>query len=248
MTDPTEIRPTAACLEVEEDLPNAARALQAGEEVAQRYPELARHLETCERCGAILAELVKEPDVQGERALRLDPEALFEGYLTSALSDSDAIARASAAERLGRAARIGPIALAALAGLAREDPEQEVRAAAIQALDELDSSVALPRRLIEAWAEAPEEATPFIEGVLAYLAAEGPPVSRIEVVEVTERVAADQDRVRLEIEGLPEAFEEKAPVIAAPGAPLERARRPVTAGRLEAPMTAARSRVFLIND
>ena len=140
------------------------------------------------------------------------------------------------------------MALAALAERAREDPEEEVRAAAIQALDELDSSVALPRRLIEAWADAPEEATPFIEGVLAYLATEGPPVSSVEVVEVTERVAPHEDRLSLEVDGLPGAFEENAPVIAAPGAPLARAEQPVKAGRLEAPVAAAPRRVFLIND
>jgi hypothetical protein len=252
MTDPIELGRTPACLEVEEDLPEAARALRAGEDLAARFPALARHLEECERCRAILAEMVKEPDIQAERATPIEPEERFEGYLTAALADEETIVRARAAERLGTTARLGPMALAALADLANDDPEEEVRAAAIRALDELDASVAIPRRLIEVWADAPEEAASFIEGVLARLAAEGPPVSTVAVVEPSAPSwTTHENRLNLTAEGLPGTFEKKMPVIAIPGAPLVRAKTPVAAGRLEAPVGAAATpprRVFLIND
>jgi hypothetical protein len=231
-----ELAPTAACEEVEEDLPAAARVLRDGEQPAARHPALARHLEDCERCRAILAELMREPTVLAAHEARVDPGELFERSLTAALTEPEPIVRARAAERLGAAERVGPAALAALAEAAAEDPDSRVRAAALRGLDELDAAVSIPQRLIEAWSEAPAEAAPFLEGVLARLAGEGP-AARAGVAElvastwtpeqqamfsgkegISARLSAEQGELRLILEGLPPVFEKTTPVIAAPHA------------------------------
>ena len=106
----------------------------------------------------------------------VEARELFERLHVAALEDHgiEPIGRARVAERLGRAERLGPVALAALAEAAREDPDEGVREAALAALDRLDEAVSIPQRVIEAWSEAPAAATPFIEGVLERLTDEPP--------------------------------------------------------------------------
>ena len=239
-----EVARTAACEEAEEDIPEAARLLRAREDLGGRYPDLARHLEECEWCRATLAELMREPDLLSEAGTRLDPSELFERSLATALADPETIVRQRAARRLAGMQRVGPVALAALADAAVEDPEEEVRATALRALDELDRAVSIPERVIDAWSASPEEAAPFIESVLARFAGDRPPASPA-VMElagsrwspeqqmsfsskegITGRLSAEEGELRLALEGLPSSFEKTTPLIAVPGA-LRETRQPV---------------------
>jgi HEAT repeats len=231
-----EVARTAACEELEEDLPEAARLLREGEDVASRHPDLARHLEECEWCRATLAELLKEPELLSEAETGVDPSELFERSLAAALVDPEVIVRVRAAERLGATPRVGPQALAALADAAAEDSEPEVRAAALRALDELDEAVSISERLIAAWSAEPEEAARFIEGVLRRLAGGQPPAMPgvAELVGSTwtpeqrmplsgpegirGSLSATEGELHLTVEGLPPRFEETTPVIAVPRA------------------------------
>jgi hypothetical protein len=229
-----DIGPTAACEEVKDDLPAAAPLVREGEDLSSRLPDLAHHLETCERCRAILADLsiesreaseVAEPEVQ--------PGELFEQALRAALTEPDAIARRRAAERLGSFERLGPAALSALAETALEDPDEAVRAAALEALDRLDDAISISRRVIEAWAEAPAEAAPFIAGVLARLAGAesraGAGVTGLSASGAGEegvslaggegiggQVTREEDGLWLTLDSLPSTFEKKMPVVAVP--------------------------------
>jgi hypothetical protein len=221
--DPDELLdlgPTAACEEVEEDLPDAARALRDGEDLAESHPALARHLEECERCRAILAELMREPQVLVEDEARARPAEVIARSMIAVLGEGEPIARARAAERLGGVERIGPKALAALGDAAAEDSDKEVRETALKALDRLDAAISIPQRLIEAWSEVPEEAAPFIEGVLARLAGDDPPTNQGITAAgkqgVTGRLSVEEGELRLKLEGLPSTFEKAKPVIALP--------------------------------
>jgi hypothetical protein len=227
-----------ACEEVKEDLPDAARLLREGEDLASHYPDLARHLEECEWCRATLAELVKEPDVFSETEIEVEPGERYERYMADALADggSEPIVRRRAADWLGRAERVGPVALAALADAVAEDADGKVRRAALMALDRLDEEVSLPRRIIEAWSAAPAEAVQFISGVLARLTAEGPPVSPGVIGLVGSAspggeettlsgpegasglLRGRQSELWLTLERLPSGFENTKPVIALPKA------------------------------
>jgi hypothetical protein len=228
MTEPpeheerVEVARAAACEDVEEDLPDAARVLREGGDLASEYPDLARHLEECEWCRATLDELVKEPDVLSEPQIEADSGEVFDRYLAAALNEPQPISRVHAAERAAEAEHVGPAALEALAERAAEDPERAVREAALKALDELDAAVSIPRRLIEAWSASPERAAPFIEGVLARLAGERPPVAS-QVAELGKEgirgsLSAEQGELRLTVEGLPPSFETTKPMVAVPGA------------------------------
>ena len=112
------------------------------------------HIESCATCSARFEVrdaapfrgLEKEPDV----AL-VQPTELFQRALIAALGSPETIARRRAAQRLGGLEHLGLPALEALAGAASEDPEEEVRAAALMALDELDEQVSIPQRVIEVW-------------------------------------------------------------------------------------------------
>jgi hypothetical protein len=228
MTEPpeyeerVEVARAAACEEVEEDLPDAARVLREGGDLTSEYPDLARHLEECEWCRATLDELVMEPDVLSEPEIEPDSGEAFDRYLAAALNEPQPISRVHAAERAAEAQHVGPAALEALAERAAEDPERVVREAALKALDELDAAVSIPRRLIEAWSASPEQAAPFIEGVLARLAGGAPPaapaVAELGKEGVTGTLSAEEGDLLLTVEGLPPSFERTSPVIAVPGA------------------------------
>jgi hypothetical protein len=231
-----EVARTAACEEVAEDLPDAARVVREGGDLASHYPDLARHLEECEWCRATLDELVKEPDVLSEPEIEAHSSDVFDGYMAAALEGPEPSARVNAAERAAEAEHVGPATLEALASRAAEDPEREVREAALKALDELDAAVSIPKRLIEAWSASPEEAVPFIEGVLARLAGDRPPVTsavaelagststpdrRVSLAGkegITASLSAEEGELRLTVEGLPASFEKTTPVVAVPGA------------------------------
>lgn len=229
-----EVGRTAACAETEEDLPEAARTIRQGETVATWLPAVARHVEGCERCQKILAELVAEPaELPQVAEFRVVPDALFERALTGALSDADPTVRERAAERLGTVRRLGAEALAALAAAAAEDREQRVRAAALVALDQLDEQIAIPQRLIEAWSAAPSEAAPFIAGVLGRLAGQGaqavaqlsgsskPGQGRLTVAGrggIKGDIAKEKQELWLTLKDLPPEFEKTKPVVAVPSA------------------------------
>jgi hypothetical protein len=245
-----ELGRTAACDEMRDDLPAAAEAVREGRDLAGEYPAVARHLEECDWCRIVLAELVKEPERQPAAMAEapVEPVGLFERAMSTALSDPDALVRERAAERMGAFERLDAPALAALARAARQDPVESVRASALRALDELDAQVSISERLIRAWAAAPETAVPFIESALAHLAGEGARVSGVaellgtpiadeEAVAVTGeegisgRLSEEERELRLSLEGLPPKFEHAKLVVAVPRAldeqapPVEWARR-----------------------
>ena len=70
-------------------------------------------------------------------------------------------------------AGLGPAAVAALVAAAAEDRDERVRAAALTALQRLDTQVSLPQWVIDVWSASPAEAAPYLAGVLARLAAHG---------------------------------------------------------------------------
>jgi hypothetical protein len=74
---------TAACEQVEEDLPAAAQVVREGQDPAGQYPALARHVEECDRCRIVLAELVSEPEQASADMAEppVEPAELFERVL-----------------------------------------------------------------------------------------------------------------------------------------------------------------------
>lgn len=132
--DRLDLGRSQACVDVEDELADAARIEREGGELAKHYPALARHLEDCEWCRAELAELVEEPDIQAEADIEAEPSDSVERYLAAALAEPERIVRLRAATKLGAARRIGPGALAALADVAAADPDADVREAALDAL------------------------------------------------------------------------------------------------------------------
>lgn len=230
-----ELGRSAACVEVEEDLPAAALAVRQGRDVADLYAALGAHLEKCERCRIVLAELAREPeDERAASTVRVEPDLLFERALADALmGDADPIVRRRVAERLGILPGLGPRALDALAAAARDDTDQEVRAAALRALDELDDRIAIPERLIRAWAAEPAEAAPFIADVLARLAGERGVTELVGAVGaagttvagsegISGRVTEEAGELHLHLEGLPPKFEHAKLIVAIPTALFER--------------------------
>jgi hypothetical protein len=219
-------------VDLERALAHVAACVDCSAQFDLRHPLAFDHAEDRE----ILAELIREPEMLAETEGRVDPVELFERSLAGALTDPDRMVRLRAAERLGRTDRLGAPALLALADAAAEDRDTEVRSAALSALDELDASVSIPQRLIAAWSASPEEAAPFIEGVLARLAADEPPAteavteltgstwSRERQIEFTGkgdirgRMSLHEDELRLALEGLPSIFEKTRPTIAFPAA------------------------------
>jgi hypothetical protein len=248
------------------------RAL-VGVAVPERDIERAlAHVADCQACGprfevpagVPLTEVEEELQVVSEG--QVDPTELFELALTAALSSPDAIARKRAARRLGGFDRVGVRALEALAGAATEDSEEEVRAAALMALDELDEQVSIPQRLIEAWSAAPAEAAPFIAGVLSRLSRGAPPgvtrlapsprsrEGRIRVSGeggIEGSVTRERDELWLELDALPPRFEETSPVVAVPRAlapdapPVEWAEKEAGLVRAPAPVAQGSLRVRL---
>jgi HEAT repeats len=144
-------------------------------------------------------------------AERVDVATLFERALTVALADEDPEVRRRAAERLGGVHRIGAVPLAVLADAAGDDPDAEVRAAALAALDRLDEAVSLPQRVIDAWAEAPADAAPFIAGVLSRLG-----------LDVSHGIVQEQGVLFLRLNRLPASLERTTPVVALPEALLQK--------------------------
>lgn len=259
MSDPFDLPETAACARVKELLPEAARALHAGEDLGEIVPEVARHLKECARCTAIVAHLASPPDPQPvEGVLRvsvdMDPSEDFEQALLKGLTDPDPITRERSAARLGTHGRLA-VTLAALAERAAEDREERVRKAALRTLDDLDDSVSIPQRVIEEWSRNPEEAAPFIEGVLSRLAQEGRGVAELVASEDTVggalklegkggihgSIKYEKDELWLTLRDLPEELEDTKPVVALPLALKDKAPSVKWPGRVPGlvPSTAA---------
>lgn len=186
---------TAACERVEEDLPAAAEVVRAGRDLAGEHPALAQHLEECDRCRIVLAELVKEPEHEpGEMSEPpVEPTELFERVLPAGLSDPEAIVRERSAERLGELERLGAKPLAALARVAAEDPDEDVRAAASRALDDLGVTE------LVGTAVSGEE-------VFAVSGAEG----------ISGELTEQEQELRLSLTGLPPKFEHAKLLVAIP--------------------------------
>jgi hypothetical protein len=134
------------------------------------------HVTSCDECSsrfdfaqtvALIESMEKTQDMAEEP---VDPAALFESALTVGLADPDNLIRRRAAERLGEMTGLGASAVRALAGAAGTDRDEQVRAAALAALQSLDPALTLPQWLISAWSAAPAEAAPYLEDVLARLA------------------------------------------------------------------------------
>ena len=200
------------------------------------------HVASCEGCGRrfdvaeTAAWLESREDTQAMAQVPVDPAALFERALTAAFSDPDDVVRRRAAERLGRTTGLGPAAVDALVAAAAEDRDERVRAAALTALQCLDTQVSLPQWVIDVWSAAPAEAAPYLAGVLARLAAPtgggaAAGVTRLtaggtqdEAVVlsgergVSARVSREPDGFWLTVEGLPAEDEDTRPVVAVPEA------------------------------
>ena len=236
------------CRSVESAIQRALVGAAVSEEELERA---LAHVAACESCGPrfeVRAPAAwegveeKEPQVVSEGVV--EPSELFQRALISALLSPETIARRRAAQRLGAFEQVGLPALEALAGAASEDPERQVREAALAALDELDEQVSIPQRVIEAWSAAPVEAVPFIAGVLARLAGTAPPVApgvtRLVASSrrggdpialrgeggIEGRLRRERDELWLELDRLPPSFEQTSPVLALPRA-LEPAPPPV---------------------
>jgi hypothetical protein len=190
---------TAACEQVEEDLPAAAQVVREGQELAGQYPALARHLEECDRCRIVLAELVSEPE-QASAAMAerpVEPAELFERVLPTGLSDPEAIVRERAAVRLGQFEQLGARPLAALARAATEDPDEDVRAAALGALARLAGEEGITE--LVGTAVTGEEA-------LAVTGTEG----------ISGELTEQEQELRLSLKGLPPKFEHTKLLVAIP--------------------------------
>ena len=199
------------------------------------------HVSSCEECSRrfdvveTATWLESREETQAMAEVPVDPGAIFETALTAALSDPDDLVRRRAAERLGEMTKYGAAAVAALVAAAGEDRDERVRAAALTALQRLDTQVSLPQWVIDVWSVAPAEAAPYLEGVLARLAAPTGAttgVTRLASAEtqagetivlsgeggVRGRVSREPDGLWLTVEGLPAAVEDTKPVVAVPRA------------------------------
>ena len=201
------------------------------------------HVASCEHCSlrfdvaetAAWLESREETHVMAQ--VPVNPTELFERALTAALSDPDDIVRRRAAERLGEMTGLGVGALDALVAAAEEDRDERVRAAALTALQHLDTQVSLPQWVIDVWSATPAEAAPYLEGVLARLAAPAGAaattgVTRLASAEtqddeavvlagergVSGRVSREPDGLWLTVEGLPAEVEDTKPIVAVPKA------------------------------
>lgn len=229
-----ELERKVACREIEDDLADAAGVLlRGGNDLASSHPMVARHLAGCMRCNLLLAELMRDPErrrVPDDQ--RVDPNALFEEALVGALlNDPETLVRARIAGRLGTFEGPGIVVLGALAEAATVDEDADVRVAALESLDRLDTQVSIPRRLVEEWAAFPERAASFISGVLERLArspvpsvtglvAEARPGSGTMAVTGRggiggELIASDNNFV-LRLRGLPAYLESTKPIVAVP--------------------------------
>lgn len=186
---------TAACAQVEEDLPAAAQVVREGQDPGGRYPALARHLEECDRCRIVLAELVSEPEQDATEMAEppVEPAELFERALTTGLTDADALVRERSAKRLAGLEHLGARPLVALARAAAEDPDEDVRAAARTALDELGVT-----ELVGTAATG--------EAALVVTGAEG----------ISGRLTEQERELRLSLKGLPPKFEHAKLLVAIP--------------------------------
>jgi hypothetical protein len=197
------------------------------------------HLASCEKCShrfdiaETTAWLESREETQTMAQEPVDPVALFESALTAALSDPDDLVRRRAAERLGGMTGLGTAAVSALVASAGEDPDEQVRAAALTALQRLDSTLSLPQWVIAVWSAAPAEAAPYLEGVLARLAAPADATSSVTRLGNAEmqkdetivfagdrgvrgRVSREPDGLWLTVEGLPAECSDTKPVVAIP--------------------------------
>lgn len=128
-----------ACGKVESELPNYAQALREGAHARRRWPALARHVDSCDRCAEVLAELVQEPDSGPEPvASQVEPQALFQRALAMGLSDPDPIVRERAARRLAELGSVEATARTRLEEVAERDPVAGVRAAASAAVARIE--------------------------------------------------------------------------------------------------------------
>ena len=80
----------------------------------------------------------------------VDPTALFESALTTALSDPDEVVRRRAAERLGEMTQLTAAAVDALVAAAKGDRDQRVRTAALSALQRPGAEAHRRRWMIDA--------------------------------------------------------------------------------------------------
>ena len=201
------------------------------------------HIATCEECrrrfdlAETAAWLESREEAHAMAQGPVDTAQLFARALEAALSDPDDIVRRRAAERLGEMTEAGAAAVDALVAAAKDDRDERVRAAALTALQRLDTHVSLPQWVIDVWSAAPAEAAPYLAGVLARLAAPvavttTPGVTRLANVEtwddetvvlagergVRARVSREPDGLWLTVEGLPAEVEDTRPVVAVPGA------------------------------
>jgi len=195
------------------------------------------HLAACEECrrrfdiAETAAWLESREGTHPMAQAPVDPLSLFESALTAALSDPEGLVRRRAAARLGDMTGLGAATVEALAAAAREDRDERVRAAALAALQRLDSLASLPPWATDVRSPA---AASYLTGVLARLA--GPAattgVTRLERATtqygeavalfgergVSGRVSREPDGLWLMVKGLPPEVEDSETVVAVPKA------------------------------
>lgn len=217
-------------------------ALAAAMDRAELERALA-HVASCEECSRrfdvaeTAAWLESREEANAMARVPVDTQELFERSLTAALVDPDDIVRRRAAERLGEMTGLGAAAVDALVTVVADDRDERVRAAALTALQRLDTQVSLPQWVIDVWSAAPAEAAPYLEGVLARLAAPAgvaatTGVTRLASAErredetvalagergVSGRVSREPDGLWLTVDGLPAEVEDTKPTVAVPKA------------------------------
>jgi hypothetical protein len=133
---------TAACEEMEDDLlaiaPEAFADWPAGVE-----PAVARHVEQCERCQAVVADLTAARSRRQERTVtreRVDVDDLFERALTVALADPEPAVRERAAARLERLRRQPALAATGPPPSAKKSraAKEELLAGLVSAFDDFE--------------------------------------------------------------------------------------------------------------
>jgi len=215
------------------------RSFVAGIEVPPGELDAAfEHAAACEACRARfeLARAASSTGGEDMHDVPVEPAALLARASTAMLSAPEAVARLRAARRLATLPVVSAPGLAALVRVAAEDRDEDVRAAALAALDALDDEVSLSERVIAAWSEAPAEAEPYLVDVLRRLETlAAPRVARLETEEAGDelrvrgpggegRIVREEERLWLRLNRLPESFEKSLPVVAVPAAFGERAQ------------------------
>jgi hypothetical protein len=114
-----------------EELAEVAAVLHDGGDPWAEFPEVAQHLLACERCRAVMADLVT---AERGASAPVDADRMVDGVLVAALRREDPATRLGAVRRLAEVPQLSPAAVDALRAVASDDADGTVRAAAQETL------------------------------------------------------------------------------------------------------------------